>query len=96
MQSDELLEQIDEPVVEEPKVIPPQKEEPKEPEIKENIVVEDITPQTNTPRMHDNVELPPKSKIELEVHDLPSEMTEGTCNCGSDEACPKCIDSKGL
>ena len=42
------------------------------------------------------VELPPKGKIQLEVHELPKEMTEGTCNCGPDEYCPKCMDEKGL
>jgi hypothetical protein len=42
------------------------------------------------------IELPPKGKIKLEVHELPKEMTEGTCNCGPDEYCPKCMDEKGL
>lgn len=47
--------------------------------------------------MHNDIELPPKNKkIEVETHDLPPEMTEGECNCGPDEACPKCIDKKGF
>ena len=42
-----------------------------------------------------NVELPPKNqKIEVEVYDLPSELKEGECECGPEEACPKCLDSK--
>jgi hypothetical protein len=58
----------------------------------------------NTPpnKIHDSnrvniskVELPPKNKIEVEVHELPPEMTSGPCNCGPDEYCPKCIDNKG-
>lgn len=43
------------------------------------------------------VELPPKGeKIEVEVHELPPEMTEGDCACGPEEGCPKCMDSKGF
>lgn len=43
------------------------------------------------------IELPPKDgKIELESHDLPKELTEGECDCGEDEACPKCMDTKAL
>jgi hypothetical protein len=84
-------EVVDEP--EERQIEPPQ-----EPEINEEIpVVEDVTPQTNKPIMHNDIELPPKTgKIELEVHDIPEDLKEGSCNCGPDEACPKCIDEKGL
>ena len=42
-----------------------------------------------------NVELPPKGqKIKVEVYDFPDELKEGECLCGSEEACPKCLDSK--
>ena len=42
-----------------------------------------------------NVELPPKNaKIEVEVYDLPEELKEGECECGPEEACPKCLDNK--
>jgi len=44
-----------------------------------------------------NIELPPKGKaIEVEVYDLPESMKEGDCNCGPEEACPKCLDEKSL
>lgn len=44
-----------------------------------------------------DIELPPKGgKVQLEVYDLPPELTEGDCNCGENEACPKCMDRKGL
>lgn len=40
--------------------------------------------------------LPAKgSKIELEDYSLPSDITEGDCDCPDDKACPKCIDKKG-
>ena len=42
------------------------------------------------------VELPPKNKIELEFHESSKELTEGTCKCGPDEFCPKCMDEKSL
>jgi hypothetical protein len=40
----------------------------------------------------------PKAKRggKLETHDLPSELTEGDCNCGPNDACPKCMDEKTL
>lgn len=42
-----------------------------------------------------NIELPPKGKsVEVEVYDLPEDMKSGDCNCGPEEACPKCMDSK--
>lgn len=43
-----------------------------------------------------NIELPPKKGIEVEVYDLPEEMKSGDCNCGPEEACPKCMDEKSL
>lgn len=43
------------------------------------------------------VELPPKGeKIVLEDHSLPESVTHGDCSCGENEACPKCMDRKGL
>ena len=43
------------------------------------------------------VELPIKGKkIELEDHSIPARLTEGECNCGPNESCVKCIDSKTL
>jgi hypothetical protein len=45
------------------------------------------------------IELPlnndPK-KVELEDHSLPEHLTEGSCDCGEDDFCPKCMDGKGL
>jgi len=44
-----------------------------------------------------NIELPPKvNSIEVEVYELPEEMKEGECDCGPNEACPKCMDKKDL
>lgn len=45
-------------------------------------------------KVMNNIELPPKGSIEVEVYDLPDEMKEGECNCGPEEACGKCLDSK--
>lgn len=43
------------------------------------------------------VELPPKGgKIELEDYSLPESVTQGECNCGENDACPRCMDRKGL
>lgn len=42
--------------------------------------------------MASKVELPPKRKPEL----VPTTNLETDCDCGPDEACDKCIDSKGL
>ena len=71
-------------------------------EVQAPIEVEDITSNVQQPQKTHNlngsqqVELPPKNgKIELEEHGLPPEMTQGTCNCGPNEACPKCMDEKG-
>lgn len=50
----------------------------------------------NQSQQKNGIELPPKGKIELEIHDLPPEMTQGPCNCGPDEFCPKCMDEKGM
>ena len=61
------------------------------------IVQQNNPTQQNGPIHHNNIELPPRgTKIELETHDLPPELTEGPCNCGPDEYCPKCMDEKGL
>ncbi len=44
-----------------------------------------------------NIELPPRNgSVEVEVYDLPEEMKEGDCDCGPEEACPKCLDNKSL
>jgi hypothetical protein len=64
-----------------------------------NKIEQDRAPIKNRPKKPglNEIELPPKNgKVELEVHELPSEMTEGDCNCGENEACPKCMDRKGL
>lgn len=43
------------------------------------------------------IELPPKGeKVILEDYSLSKEITEGDCNCGENEACPKCMDRKGF
>lgn len=48
-------------------------------------------------KMVNNIELPPKgNSIEVEVYELPEEMKEGECDCGPNEACPKCMDKKDL
>ena len=41
------------------------------------------------------IELPPKGNIEVETYELPHDMTTGTCDCGPEEACGKCMDEKG-
>ena len=103
-----LIDLKEENEVEEPQVAQPINPKPgiaerypnKEPEIKEVIEAEDITPKgpPMTQKTHNKppVELPPKGKIELEVHDLPPEMTQGECNCAPDQYCPKCMDEKGF
>jgi hypothetical protein len=49
----------------------------------------------NKNKVLNNVELPPRNqKVEVEVYDLPEELKNGECNCGSEEACPKCMDDK--
>ena len=48
-------------------------------------------------KLVNNIELPPKgNSIEVEVYELPEEMKEGECDCGPNEACPKCMDKKDL
>ena len=44
--------------------------------------------------MSKKVELPPKRKIEMAVADVDRDY-EPECDCGPNNACPKCIDSKG-
>lgn len=41
------------------------------------------------------VELPPKKKMEMVMSDEDDYDTNGDCECGPNEACSKCIDSKG-
>lgn len=49
----------------------------------------------NKNKVLNNVELPPRNqKVEVEVYDLPEELKTGECNCGPEEACPKCMDDK--
>jgi len=57
---------------------------------------EKVKPKVDT--YANKVELPPKKgeKIEVENYDLQPEVTNGDCNCEPNEACPKCIDKKGL
>lgn len=43
-------------------------------------------------KVQNKVELPPKRKPEMVL----SESYDADCDCGPDEACDKCIDSKGL
>jgi hypothetical protein len=43
-------------------------------------------------KTQNKVELPPKRKPEMVMH----ESYDTDCDCGPDEACDKCIDSKGL
>lgn len=100
MESDNGLDIMDE-IEEQPEPEPEYKPiaTPKVGEIPEIIEAEDITPQPKTKlKINDKprVELPPKGKIEVEVHELPKNMTEGPCKCGPDEYCPKCMDEKGL
>lgn len=53
--------------------------------------------QTSTPKnKHGKIELPPKGPIKLEDYNLPEHETNGDCNCGPNEACPKCMDSKDM
>ena len=46
------------------------------------------------------VELPPRDipphgeKVVLEDYDLPPEITTGECECGPNQACSKCLDTK--
>lgn len=47
---------------------------------------------TVTQKIAKKVELPPKTKPKLE----PVMSNTGNCNCGPDEACGKCIESKDL
>lgn len=47
-----------------------------------------------TTKVQNKVELPPKRKPELVLSE--SYETETDCDCGPDEACDKCIDSKGF
>ena len=97
MVPDDILSQIEEPIKETTIQEPTNNNE-----VKSIIDAEDITPPqyepTQTTRKISNkpiVELPPKGKkIEVEIHELPTHMTEGPCNCAPDEYCPKCIDSK--
>ena len=42
-------------------------------------------------KVQNKVELPPKRKLEMVL----SESYDTDCDCGPDEACDKCIDSKG-
>lgn len=49
---------------------------------------------TVTTKVQNKVELPPKRKPELVLSE--SYETETDCDCGPDEACDKCIDSKGF
>lgn len=49
---------------------------------------------SQSPKTTPNKEKNGKKKIELETHGLKPEEKEGECNCGPDEACPKCIDNK--
>jgi hypothetical protein len=100
MEPEDILNQI-EPVDNIPST---DTENVNEPEIKSIIEVEDIThkieePIQTTKKIGNKpiVELPPKGKkIEVEIHELPVEMTTGPCNCGPDEYCPKCMDGKGM
>jgi hypothetical protein len=48
---------------------------------------------TVTTKVQNKVELPPKRKPELVLSE--SYESETDCDCGPDEACDKCIDSKG-
>lgn len=100
MENEEILEQVEEiEMKDEIHQIHKPIDNPTVHEIPEIIEAEDITPQPRTTlKINDKpkVELPPKGKIELEVHELPKNMTEGTCECGPDEYCPKCMDEKGL
>lgn len=49
---------------------------------------------TVTTKVQNKVELPPKRKPELVLSE--SYESETDCDCGPDEACDKCIDSKGF
>jgi hypothetical protein len=49
---------------------------------------------TNVNNQSKKVELPPKKKMEMVMSDDDYE-TNGECECGPNEACSNCIDSKG-
>jgi len=86
--SDDDIKMTDNPP-EEPKKTDPAKPKKSEP----------VKPKKEQPASNfGGVELPPKKgeKIKVETHELPSDMTEGECDCGPDQACPKCIDRKNL
>lgn len=103
-------EKVVEKVVEQvkPKPKPPKPEQPKQEPKRElaevSVSVEDMA-------IHEangqKIELPPKQtrlpekevdprKVELEDHSIPEHLTSGACNCGPEEACPKCMDTKGM
>lgn len=71
----------------------------------EKEIPESITPlineTTNVVNYNGNkVELPPRDipmkgeKVILEDYDLPPEITNGECDCGPNQACAKCLDTK--
>ncbi len=54
--------------------------------------IKNVTSKTGT-----KVELPPKKddgKVVLDKNEIPTEYTEGDCECGDDEACLKCMNKK--
>jgi hypothetical protein len=67
----------------------------KVPETVEPIIEKPSERQVRKNSVKHSIELPPKGKIELEVHELPESATKGPCNCGPDEYCSKCMDEKG-
>jgi hypothetical protein len=91
LMSDEIDIEIDSPPEIEVQEIAPPIEPPKQPQKAPSKEAKPKKPGLG------EIELPPKGgKIALEVYDLPEEMTQGDCSCGENEACPKCMDRKGL